>query len=44
MTRIMILLAVLSVAACAAETGPPGGASAGGNVNPVNGSRNTGTK
>ena len=39
MTRIMIVLGLLVLAACAAETGPAGQASPGGNINPVSGTR-----
>ena len=42
MTRMMLLLGLLALAACAAETGPPGQPSPDGNVNPVTGTRSKG--
>ena len=37
MTRIILALGLLALASCAAETGPPGGGSAGNSVSPVSG-------
>ena len=42
MTRIIIVLGLLTLAACSAETGPPGQASPDGNVNNVTGTRSNG--
>ena len=42
MTRFIALLTALALGACAAETGPPGQASPGGNLNPVSGTKSTG--
>ena len=42
MTRIMLLLGLLTLAACAAETGPPGQPSPDGNTNNVTGGKSTG--
>ena len=41
MIRTLLLLSLLAMAACAAETGPAGQPSPGGEVNPVNGQRNS---
>ena len=42
MTRIILVLGLLVLAACSLETGPPGQASPDGNVNNVTGTRSTG--
>ena len=44
MIRIVLFLAALSIAGCAAQTGPPGQPSPGGDVNPVSGTLSKGGK
>ena len=44
MTRIVCVLTLLALTACAAATGPPGQPSIDGNINPVTGTRSSGGK